>query len=445
MSGVNGNASSSFLEQKLTIIERARSGLSSRSDRALPKAVFTLSAVIVAALLAGLFVPIETSVAGTGFLYGSAPPATLVAPFSGSVQEVLQEPRMAVEAGTKLAVLTPASGSRTSDELDAQIKTATEKQEELQAALDVANRMMMGGAVSAIGQPAPVAAAIGQADLQRSRAASAARARSSANRRVVLAQSALANAEAQAERKRELIARGVLPRNSGLELDAALIDLHQRLEAAQSESEASEAEHVAAQQQLSALLLQLRAQFTEELRTNSTRLSELRISRAAMDQQDAQATIIAPTGGYLEQLEPVFAGRSIAAGDRLYTITPVSTSFTVRALVPNKSVSDVAAGQTVRVRIDALTKSPFKYYDGEVVRVFEEPEVLPPGMMMLPAAARRAPEYTVEVSIDYLPVSDSLLLRTGMRAEVQILSGKRSPMAYIFGPLIQRVRPFSEP
>ena len=146
-----------------------------------------------------------------------------------------------------------------------------------------------------------------------------------------------------------------------------------------------------------------------------TARSDLERAEAEVDyikEQRAKCRITAPTDGFVAYIAPagrtaapVAVGAAIAAGQPLLEISDL-TQYRVRARVHESRIHRVKAGQSVRIKLDAI---PNQTFEGKVLSVNNTPEPLS-------WFSETARSYAVLISID----APADRLRLGLTALVEI-------------------------
>ena len=147
----------------------------------------------------------------------------------------------------------------------------------------------------------------------------------------------------------------------------------------------------------------------------------------------ARLTLRAPVGGIVWGLSVTTPGAVVKPGDTILSIVPQDRPLIVTAEVPPVNIDDVAVGQAVRLRVLAFhdrlaaeltgrvaTVSPDAFRDDRTGRSFYRVRIaldVPPQSGAAPGAALPGP------------------LLPGMPVEAFIVTGARTPLAYLLAPL----------
>lgn len=198
-------------------------------------------------------------------------------------------------------------------------------------------------------------------------------------------------------------------------------------------------------------LLQLdnvKAQSTALLSENAAELARARQRVAEMDAALATARdrmtvnrerlsrtqVIAPQAGIVQGLRLTTLGEVVPPGGTLLEVVPESDELVIEAKVGPDDIDVVVAGQEVRVRLTAYKARSHIQLQGRVVQVSAS--------TFKDQASQGHPYYKARIEIlpDELKKVDRGVLTPGMLAEVEIVTGKRTAMRYLFDPVLDSMR-----
>ena len=149
--------------------------------------------------------------------------------------------------------------------------------------------------------------------------------------------------------------------------------------------------------------------------------------------------VVAPLDGVVQDVGELAAGSFVRQGDRLMAVVPAGGGLEIRAHVRNRDIGFVRVGQAAIVKIDAFPFTRYGTTEGVVEGVSldavddlgsggaeEAADAIGAGYLARIALTRPTLE------IDGVPVP----LRPGMRAAVDIRTGRRRIIEYVFAPLV---------
>ncbi len=230
-----------------------------------------------------------------------------------------------------------------------------------------------------------------------------------------------------------LIAAGALGQSERLRLDRdrAALETSREVLAEREAALAFSIEEINAQ--TSALQAAFRTETLSERASVLQEIAELAERLPALERRVSVNELKSPVSGIVDEVFFAAEGAVVSQGDVVALIVPNSTALHIEALIMPEDIANVEPGQSARVSLTAYDAAKYGTLNGEVMRVsadaaFEE------------ELNTRA--FKVEISIPtYLRLSsgETMPVRTGMAAQVDIIRGERSVLEYIWNPVI-RVR-----
>lgn len=151
---------------------------------------------------------------------------------------------------------------------------------------------------------------------------------------------------------------------------------------------------------------------------------QLRASRDVLD----RVVITAPLSGYVTSLNVHTIGGVISPGEKLMEIVPIGDKLIVEAQVATQDIDVVHPGLMAHVRLTAYKTRHMPQVEGKVVTVSADRII----------DSRTGTGYylaRIEVSQADLDRLKDVALTPGMPADVLIVTGERTLLAYLFDPL----------
>lgn len=147
--------------------------------------------------------------------------------------------------------------------------------------------------------------------------------------------------------------------------------------------------------------------------------------------------LVAPADGIVKAIRVTTLGGVVRQGDELMQILPTDSDLVIEAKVKPADMAFVEVGMPSKVKLDAYDYSIFGTMNGKVTYLSADTltEESKQGAMVY---------YRMRVRIDdseYAEKSKRMEVRPGMTANVDVRSGERNVLAYIFKPL---TKTFSE-
>jgi hemolysin D len=211
-------------------------------------------------------------------------------------------------------------------------------------------------------------------------------------------------------------------------LDAAIAGLEQKVVATDAEIRTN------AMSELSKAMDRMRA--AEEALAKATRRAELQ-------------TLRSPISGTVQQMHIANIGAVVTPAQQLLSVVPNDDRVEVEAVLENRDVGFVAAGQRVQLKIDAFPFTRYGLVSGTVMSVDRDAEATPVSQPAVQGSQRAADaidhiedserlRYTVHIALQpgSLDIDGRLgSLLPGMSIKAEILTGKRRIIDFMLAPL----------
>jgi HlyD family type I secretion membrane fusion protein len=140
--------------------------------------------------------------------------------------------------------------------------------------------------------------------------------------------------------------------------------------------------------------------------------------------------IRAPVSGKIEDLKTRTEGGRLAEGETIAKIVPVGDPLEIEAMLDSQEASFIAIGQPVYVSFDAYPAERYTRAHGTVRDISADTVNIP----------NKGWGYVVHVRLDEpmlkLPSGD-IPLSTGMTANVDVVTGMRPMISYLFEPIVR--------
>jgi len=179
-------------------------------------------------------------------------------------------------------------------------------------------------------------------------------------------------------------------------------------------------------------------EISTELNDVQARLSEVNERILASEDILDRTVIRAPTAGTIVNLRIQTQGGVIRPGEPILDIVPLDEALIIEARLSPLDVDLVSPGQTAAVHLSALPQRALPRVEGELISVSAD---------TLTDEVTGESYYQVRVRVDAGQldalgdrVGEDLTLTAGMPAEVLIITGERTMMAYLLAPLTDSLR-----
>jgi HlyD family type I secretion membrane fusion protein len=225
-----------------------------------------------------------------------------------------------------------------------------------------------------------------------------------------------------------LVAKGYYPRNKVLEHEREKARLIGELGQATADIARLEKQQDEARTQIEQISQKFREDTARELADTRVRLSDLREKLAVAGDVLTRIEIRAPMTGVVQNLRINGAGTVIKAGDTIAELVPAGEQLVVAAQVSPLDIDSVTAGQRAEIRFPSLSKRKTPTLFGRVESVSAD---------ALSNDSTKQSYYLARVVINRADVPDAVAqkLTPGMPSDVLIVTGERSMLEYMTGPL----------
>jgi HlyD family secretion protein len=181
---------------------------------------------------------------------------------------------------------------------------------------------------------------------------------------------------------------------------------HAMMKKGPREEEIASARHQYLQAKATLTLLQQGTRF-EDIKRGEARLAQAKANLAALDAQLKDRVVFSPADAEVSVMD-LHEGEIIPAGKTLGTLTRLDMVWT-RVYVPERELSRVRIGETVKIKVDAF---PNKAFHGKIVQIPGVAEFTPRNVQT--PEERSAQVFGLKVNVD----NNERLLRGGMNADV---------------------------
>ena len=169
-------------------------------------------------------------------------------------------------------------------------------------------------------------------------------------------------------------------------------------------------------------------QVVEQLAEVQTNLADIEERLVAAKDVHTRTDIIAPLDGTIVDLKMHTVGGVVGPGEALMDVVPAKAQLIVHARVNPIDIDSLNVGMQAQVVLSAFNRRTVAPVDGTVISISAD---------RLTDTRTGVPYYLARVKLNELPRGDSddLTLSAGMQAEVMIITGEQTPLAYLFKPV----------
>ncbi len=171
----------------------------------------------------------------------------------------------------------------------------------------------------------------------------------------------------------------------------------------------------------------------KDMADRKAKLASLRESVVQKQDQFQRTDIRSPVAGRVNNINITTLGGVVQPGEAIMEITPVDDQLLIETKVLPKDVAFIAPGMPASVKITAYDFSVYGDLEGTVIQTSED--------TVQEETAKGLQEYykvIVKTDRNYLEnEGETLPIRPGMIAQVDIKSGQRSVLSYIARPVLR--------
>lgn len=238
---------------------------------------------------------------------------------------------------------------------------------------------------------------------------------------------------------RDMVSQKAVSKLEQIRLEREVNDVSGQINASQERIGGLKSELSAAQKQKADQGDRFRSQALTELSEVKTQIAQLSESLKSIGDRVSRAELKAPVDGIVNNIAVRTIGGVIEPAQRLVEIVPVDDQLKVVARVLPSDIAFLKVGQTVKVKISAYDSQRYGSLDGKLVRVGASSVSDKDGNVFFEIEVRTARNYlgTPEAPLPITP---------GMVATTEVITGKRTIMAYLLKPFLHaRDRALREP
>jgi hemolysin D len=237
-----------------------------------------------------------------------------------------------------------------------------------------------------------------------------------------------------------------------LETLQQLVDQKQELEVQKSRFHETEAAVAAIIETRAQAVAEFRRTINDELVKAEQKAGGLVQDLIKAEQRTKLQALTAPEDGVVQQLAIHTVGGVVTPAQSLLVIVPVDSHLEIEAMVSNRDIGFVHAGQEAEIKIETFNFTRYRLLHGRVLHVSqdaisrdkaqEKPNGKPPGPESSSTSEPKGEEmvYAARVSLDrkQMQVEGKLVnLSPGMAVTVEIKTGSRTVINYLLSPLLR--------
>ncbi|NNE40517.1 MAG: HlyD family type I secretion periplasmic adaptor subunit [Marinicaulis sp.] len=227
----------------------------------------------------------------------------------------------------------------------------------------------------------------------------------------------------------QLVAKGIEPRVELLRARQREATARGEMQRAKIAVERTQFEVTEAEGEIDRVRKTFAASSADELAKTNAELEDLRGELPALQDKVARTEVRAPIAGVVNRVMVSTIGGVVAPGETIVEIVPSEDTLIVEAKIKPADIGFLRRGQEARVSITAYDSSVYGSLDGVI-------ETISPDAIEEEKTGERFYNITVRTQADAISGKyGDLQILPGMAAEVAVLNGKRTVLAYLMKPL----------
>ena len=168
----------------------------------------------------------------------------------------------------------------------------------------------------------------------------------------------------------------------------------------------------------------------DEINTVVADQSELTETLPLLEERVSRTVIRAPLDGIISRLHFHTPGGFVSTGNVVLELVPTGEALVIEARIMPQDISRIRIDDAVRIRLSAYDSAKYGAVDGRVIRI--SPDAI------VDEQNGGTSHYLVDVAIEgelVLETGEAVTFIPGMTATVDVLSGKRTVLEYIWQPI----------
>lgn len=251
--------------------------------------------------------------------------------------------------------------------------------------------------------------------------------------------SSLALAQNQVDMLEPLAAKSIVPQTELLNAKREATEIRGKLAAAQQAASRASAAISEAQAQVAEAGLQFRQEALDERNQLVAKMAVNSESLRGAAGRRQRSEIRSPANGIVNDVQVTTEGGFVQAGQKIMQVVPVGDKLLVEARVAPRDIAFIKVGDRANVKVTAYDFAIYGGLSGRVVQIS-------PDSLYDEATKEAYFTLVVETDLAYLKSGKRRLpITPGMICDVEVITGKKSVLSYLFKPFLRaRSEAFTE-
>jgi adhesin transport system membrane fusion protein len=251
--------------------------------------------------------------------------------------------------------------------------------------------------------------------------------------------SSLSLAQSQVDLLAPLAAKSIVPQTELLNAQREVTEVRGKLAAAEQAASRAAAAISEAQAQVAAAGLEFRQEALDERNQIVAKMAVNSESLRGATGRQQRSEIRSPANGIVNDVQVTTVGGFVQAGQKIMQVVPVGDKLLIEARVAPRDIAFIKVNDRANVKVTAYDFAVYGGLSGRVVQISPD---------SLYDEATKEAYFTVVVETDVAYLQNGrrqLPITPGMICDVQVLTGKKSVLSYLFKPFLRaRSEAFTE-
>lgn len=251
--------------------------------------------------------------------------------------------------------------------------------------------------------------------------------------------SSLSLAQSQVDLLAPLAAKSIVPQTELLNAQREVTEVRGKLAAAEQAASRAAAAISEAQAQVAAAGLEFRQEALDERNQIVAKMAVNSESLRGAAGRQQRSEIRSPANGIVNDVQVTTVGGFVQAGQKIMQVVPVGDKLLIEARVAPRDIAFIKVNDRANVKVTAYDFAVYGGLSGRVVQISPD---------SLYDEATKEAYFTVVVETDVAYLQNGrrqLPITPGMICDVEVLTGKKSVLSYLFKPFLRaRSEAFTE-
>ncbi len=251
--------------------------------------------------------------------------------------------------------------------------------------------------------------------------------------------SSLGLAQSQVELLAPLAAKSIVPQTELLNAQREATEVRGKLAAAEQAASRAAAAISEAQAQAASAGLEFRQEALDERNQIVAKMAVNSESLRGASGRQQRSEIRSPANGIVNDVQVTTVGGFVQAGQKIMQVVPVGDKLLIEARVAPRDIAFIKVNDRANVKVTAYDFAVYGGLSGRVVQISPD---------SLYDEATKEAYFTVVVETDVAYLQNGrrqLPITPGMICDVEVLTGKKSILSYLFKPFLRaRSEAFTE-